>query len=235
MPETILTIQKIEELCHDIQKPERIYRQNALKEFYEILQSYPPENEEITKIFDASYLHILKCYNDKYEIIRSLSCLIINAFIPILPDNEFYLEVIIPVITKRIGMSEIIEESEEMRLELVEQVLLLVGKYKAKTKKEDRLFNSYNNIIDILKKTLKDPHPNVQKRSCALIVAMASEKCFHFRAEILSDPLASILGHRHSANRIAAIEALGKTLKYVLVKNNTFYFRISMFKYLYKR
>lgn len=204
-----ITTEKIEELCNGIQKPERIYRQTALKEFYEIFQTLELANELLPKFFDTSYLHILKCYTDKYEMNRSLACLIINSFIEKLPDNDFYLEVIVPVITKRIGMPEIIEESEEMRLELIEQLLLLIDKYKAKNKKDDRLFNSYNNIIDILLKTLKDPHPAIQRKSCAVVVAMSTEKCFHYRAEILSDPLAAILGHRHSANRISAVEALG--------------------------
>lgn len=199
----------MDQICINTQSPEQKVRQNALKQLEAIIAEFEEGDPTLGTYFEQCYLYLFKCYSDKYETIRSMSCMIVTNFVEKLPKNVFYLESIVPVISKRIGQPEIIEDSEEMRLEMLEQLSVLVSRYRSTKKKEDPLFKCYNDVIDILLKTLKDPFPAIQKKACDIIVDLSNEKCFHYRAEALAIPLIAILGHRHSANRIAAIRALG--------------------------
>lgn len=215
----------LDNYCKNFQSLERIERQMSLREFLEVYQlldsnvatattngdDVPPEGNKTVHetIFNKIYLYILKGYSDKYEICRCLSVDIMTLLLTHLTDNEYYLECIIPVLTKRLGQSEIIEDSEEMRYQLLQQLSFLIDKFKAKKPTDDRLFKSYNDIIDILLKTLRDPFPSVQEECCSIIVALSKEKCFHYRSEVLVIPLTPILRHRQSKLRIAAINALG--------------------------
>ncbi|XP_058839231.1 dynein axonemal assembly factor 5-like [Topomyia yanbarensis] len=200
----------VDSFCSNVQSPERMVRQRALKEFLDFARQKLTA-AQAPEIFDSTYLHILRCYADRFEMIRNLAITLIGQLLDKLPANDFYLGYIVPVITRRIGQSEINEESEEIRLQLVEQLNSIVRKYAdPKGSRGDPLLKSYDNIIDILVKTLKDPYPAVQKQSCELVKLLAeSTPSMHYRAEALVSPATSILKHRHSANRIAAIEALG--------------------------
>ncbi|XP_062534078.1 dynein axonemal assembly factor 5-like [Armigeres subalbatus] len=199
-----------EVFCANIQSEERMVRQRALKDFLEFVHR-ELKPDDAPAVFTGSYLHIFRCYSDRFEIIRNLAITLIGELLEKLPTNDFYLEYIIPVIVRRIGKAETIEESEEIRLHLLEQLEVIIRKYADPDGSAgDPLLKSYDNIIDILVKTLKDPYPAAQKQSCDLVKLLAeSTPSMHYRAEALVTPATGVLRHRHSANRIAAIEALG--------------------------
>lgn len=200
----------VETFCANAQNQERMIRQRALKDFLEYVnRKLTPE--EAPEIFDGTYLHILRCYADRFEMIRNLAITLIGELMDKLPANDFYLGYIVPVIARRIGQAEIIEESEEIRLQLLEQLEAIIRKYADPDGSAgDPLLKSYDNLIDILVKTLKDPYPASQKQSCELVKLLAeSTPSMHYRAEALLTPTSGVLKHRHSANRIAALEALG--------------------------
>lgn len=198
------------QLCNNIQNADRLVRQNSLKKLLE-LSSSEQTQQQTAALFDHCYLHIIKCYADKFESCRCLAVEIISSLLKMLPDNDFYVEVLVPVIARRVGQKEIIEESEELRLQLVQQLLQIVNKFPAKELTGDRLMNSYNDIIDVLLKTLRDPYVNVQRECCSLIKSLASATpSFHCRAESLADPLIALLKHRQWLSRKEAITALGK-------------------------
>lgn len=214
---------KVDLICLNLQNPERMIRQKALKSLQVLVNSDEINIDNSFALFDMVYLHVLKCYTDKYEMCRSLSCSIISEFLPKLPENDFFLGYIIPCITKRIGNRETVEESEEMRLQLLEQLQLVVTKYGGTCTETDNdcLLPHYNNMIDILLRTLRDPYPVVQRESCAFIKLLSeATPSFHFRAEALVEPIISILKHRHSNNRIAAIEALGVVSLHILTNGD---------------
>lgn len=212
---------KIDVWIVKIQNQERMIRQKALKEFLKFCQDEKNLNREnAIEIFDFTYLCLIKCYSDKYEMCRSLACLIISEILKHLQQNDYYLSLLVPVIAKRLAPIEIIEESEEMRLQLLKQLNFIIDKYKElkvtgavrdkSSDGEDRLLKPYNDIIDILKVRLMDNYPAILKECCDIIklTAIASSS-FHYRAESLAEPLITLLKHRHSGIRIAAIEALG--------------------------
>uniref|UniRef100_A0A1Q3FK44 Putative dynein assembly factor 5 axonemal n=1 Tax=Culex tarsalis TaxID=7177 RepID=A0A1Q3FK44_CULTA len=201
----------IESFCTNVQSPERMVRQRALKELLELVhKELPPE--QAPSLFDETYLHILRCYADRFEMVRNLAITLVSELLAKLPPNDFYLGYIVPVVTRRLGQPETIEDSEEVRLQLLEQLEDIVRKYADPDgTRGDPLLKSYDSLVDILAKTLRDPFPAAQKKSCELVQVLAeSTPSMHYRAEALVGPAGSALKHRHSANRIAAIEALGQ-------------------------
>lgn len=209
---------KIQIWVTKIQNQDRMTRQRALKELLEFCEDEKSlTTENCTEMFDTFYLYIIKCYSDRFEMCRSLACSIITELLKKLERNDYYLNYIVPVIAKRIGQVEIVEESEEMRLQLLGQLNFIIGKYRELIDSgnvrigdgKDCLLKPYNDIIDILKVCLQDSYPAIMKECCSIIKATSeATTSFHYRAESLVDPLVHLLKHRQSPVRIAAIEAL---------------------------
>uniref|UniRef100_A0A182N6B3 TOG domain-containing protein n=1 Tax=Anopheles dirus TaxID=7168 RepID=A0A182N6B3_9DIPT len=206
-----MTVEDVESFCVAVQNSERMVRQRALKNFEQTFIPGLASDEECSRAFDETYLHVLRCYGDRFESVRTLAVTAMDTLLAKLPANDYYLGCVVPVLARRIGQAEIVEESEEMRLQLLEQLEMLVAKFcDPDGARGDPLLKVFDSVVDILIKTLRDPYPAAQKKSCEIVVALAdATPSLHFRAEALVAPAASILTHRHSANRIAAIEALG--------------------------
>ena len=172
----------------------------------------------MVEIFDTVYLHIIRCYNDKFEMCRSLACSIVSELLKHLQRNDYFLNYIVPVVAKRIGQAEVLEESEELRLQLLQQLNYIIEKYQELIdlgsvkdyEGKDVMLKPYNEIMDILKMSLLDPYPAVLKESCEIILRTA-DVCtsFHYRAEVLVEPLLELLKHRQSIIRISAVKAVG--------------------------
>lgn len=203
-----------------IQNQERMIRQGGLKDLLAFCVADGNLNSESSvEIFDSVYLCLIKCYSDKFEMCRSLSCSIVSEILKHLEQNDYYLSLLVPVIAKRLAAQDVLEESEEMRLQLMKQLHYIINKYKdlkstgtvrGHPDGEDRLLKPYNDIIDILKNCLLDSYPAILKESCEVIKATAiASPSFHYRAEALAEPLMCLLKHRHSPIRVAAVEALG--------------------------
>lgn len=203
-----------------IQNQDRMLRQRALKELLEFCGAEANlTSENAMEIFDSTYLCLIKCYSDKFEMCRSLSCSIVSELLKFLEQNDYYHSLLVPVIAKRLAVQDVVEESEEMRLQLLKQLNFIITKYqdlnttgtvREKADGEDRLLKPYNDIVDILKASLTDAYPAVLKVACEVInVTAIASPSFHYRAETLADPLMRLLKHRQSPIRIAAVEALG--------------------------
>lgn len=208
---------KLDEWIVKMQNQERMVRQRALKELLEFCEGNL-SNENSIEIFDSVYLCLIKCYGDRFEMCRSLSCMIVSEILKHLEQNDYYLSLLVPVIAKRLAVQDVVEESEEMRLQLLKQLNFIITKYKdlnvtgtvqRHSDGEDRLLKPYNDIVDILKISLLDSYPAILKESCEIIkITAVASPSFHYRAEALADPLMRLLKHRQSPIRIAAIEAL---------------------------
>lgn len=208
---------KLDEWIVKMQNQERMVRQRALKELLEFCEGNL-SNENSIEIFDSVYLCLIKCYGDRFEMCRSLSCMIVSEILKHLEQNDYYLSLLVPVIAKRLAVQDVVEESEEMRLQLLKQLNFIITKYKdlnvtgtvqRHSDGEDRLLKPYNDIVDILKISLLDSYPAILKESCEIIkITAIASPSFHYRAEALADPLMRLLKHRQSPIRIAAIEAL---------------------------
>lgn len=200
---------ELEILCKNIQSAEKSKRLAALKELFQTVLKQA-NDEDLKKLLDLTYLHLVKCYTDKFESIRSQTISIVNAFLnQFQARNEFFLDYIIPTVRRRIGLPEMIEESEEVQLELLTQLGLIVEKFQSKG--EDVLMRAYNDIMDIVIRNLSNHYANAHRECCKVIQLLATATpSFYMRAESLVDPLTELLCHRQSATRTIAVETLGK-------------------------
>lgn len=161
-------------------------------------------------MFDRTYLLLFKCYADRFELCRHLAASAVTVLLAALPDNQYYAENVVPVVARRIGQSEIVEDSEEVRLLLVDQLLVVIRKFGNASPDSSALQQCYNHIMDVLLKTLTDPYPAIPRKCCAVVEALAEgSRAFPVRAEQLVAPLVALLAHRQSPTRIAAIRTLG--------------------------
>lgn len=219
----------IDLICKNLQSLERSERHKALKELLKYCEDDENKNnlnnkdeeskipsptaslkENLIQVYDKCYLHILKCYSDRFESCRELACNVITAFLKKLPKNDYYLQYIVKTIASRLGQKELQEHSEEIRLTFLKQINFLIDRFHYNEIIGDPLLKSYNDIIDIFLKTLTDSYPLVQRETCNCIKLLANATpSFHYRAETLTKFIYPILNHKHSANRIVAIQTLG--------------------------
>lgn len=209
-------------MCKKLQNPERTIRQMALKELLKIATKELHSEISAEEWFDATHLYIIRCYADRFEMCRSLAASIISGFILNTANpNDSYLDYIVPILKRRIGQGAIVEDSEELRLQLIEQTLEVVQAFSSVREGEDPLMRHYNDIIDTILKTLTDPYACVQRKACEVIMALAgATRCFHSRADSLVNPLIVLLSHRQSATRVIAIETLGCVCLHIDNKND---------------
>lgn len=211
----------IDILCKNIQSTERSIRQAALKDLLKVASKEAAVDVGLEDVLETTHLYLIKCYSDRFESCRSLAAEIVSQFLLTIPKlNDRYLDYFVPVLRRRIGMPEIVEESEELRLQLTEQVHDVVKKFAVKDAR-DQLMKSYSDILDIALKTLTDPFPSVQRKCCEVIRELAdATPTFRAKAELLVDPLVVLLSHRQSALRVAAIQTLTIVCLHIDNKND---------------
>lgn len=200
-----------EALCKNIQSSDKSIRQHSLTQLLNIVRK-TDNNSELNHLFSHVYLHVFKCYGDRYEVCRSLAVLIVSGFMEKSSDcNDSVLEYIIPLLKTRIGQQKVIENSEELRLLLIEQLCDIIKQFGCYGDKPNTPIKSYNETIEILLRTLLDPYARILVQSCNAIELLQTETPSpHVNYSKLVDPLINILIHRHSSVRISAVKALGK-------------------------
>lgn len=207
----------LNEVCVLLRSEDRGQRQSGLRKLLKYCESSELTEDNCLDIFDLVYLHILKCYADESEKCRSLATSIVSLILEKLPRNDFYLNYIVPAIARRIGRPELLEQSEEMRFQWLEQIKEIVQRYQTTPEDStDYLLKVYNDLMDILKKTLTDPFPVAQRETCEIIKLMSTATpSFHYQAETLVKPLLLMLKHKQSGNRTVAIETLGIVCQHI--------------------
>nr|AGC92707.1 HEAT repeat-containing protein 2-like protein [Heliconius erato] len=198
----------LEQYITALQSESKIARRQALLKINEeIFENPTNENCDLTTVFTEIYAYILKSFSDPSESCRENSIIITSNFIQRLPLNDYYLTYILPVVVRRIGCAEIIEDSEEIRLILIELVHKILQKYKG-----THLLSPFiNDFTSILTKTSTDPFPKVKLEAskCIILLTKTLQRDFHFQSESYVKPLLSNFAHQHFRVRVAAIKALG--------------------------
>ncbi|ELU05823.1 hypothetical protein CAPTEDRAFT_167239 [Capitella teleta] len=166
--------------------------------------------EDLGNVFQSIGGPLLKLFSDPVEKCRELSIDIIGKFLEKVPSPSSYLHVVVPVVTQRLGQQDIVEPSEELRLELIVLLTHLV-------ELSGRDIHPYlDDLIKILQRSIVDPYPEVKKQSCkcASIVAKAIPDYFHMQSESLIKPLLTSISHQHSKVRVETILAIGNVIQY---------------------
>ncbi|XP_028164932.1 dynein assembly factor 5, axonemal [Ostrinia furnacalis] len=198
----------LEQYITALQSESKMARKQALMNINkEIFEEPANQDCDLTVVFPEVYSYVLKSFSDVSEACREASALIISNFIDRLPLNDYYLTYILPVIVRRIGCPEIVEESEELRLVLIQLVRKIVEKYKV-----THLLSPFiNDFTSILTKTSADPFPKVKLEACDCIILLTQvlQRDFHFQCESYVKPVLSNFAHQHFRVRVAAIKAIG--------------------------
>ncbi|CAF1615263.1 unnamed protein product [Didymodactylos carnosus] len=196
----------------------KITRQKALQTLCNDINLFTLDNncEDVNvkeDYFSKRYLSILesiiKLLNDQAEKNRDLVLTFSTTYLKKCMNKNDTLPILIPALTQRLANNstfELIESSEEIRLKSIELLLKL-----CQSCTNDKLVLYLNEYIQILKKTIVDPYPEVRKLSCETASNLA-KKCqdkFHLMSEILIKPLIETMKHQHAKVRCEAIKALG--------------------------
>lgn len=205
----------LEQYITALQSESKMTRKKALLDIHaEIFESEENNDCDLTVVFPEVYTYILKSFSDLSEGCREAAVAIIGNFIDKLPLNDYYLTYILPVLVRRIGCPEIVEESEEIRLVLIVLVRKILDKYSI-----THLLSPFiNDFTDILTKTATDPYPKVKLEACECIILLTKvlARDFHFQSESYVKPILSNFAHQHYRVRVAAIRAIGNVLTCVL-------------------
>eukprot|EP00061_Rhincodon_typus_P003668 g20670.t1 len=103
---------------------------------------------------------LLRSLSDPAERCRELAALTLADFIRAVPRPHEALPQLIPVVVQRLGQQEITEPAEELRLTLLQLLVLTVEVC-------GRQLASYlEDMVRILQRTIVDPFPEVKKKSC---------------------------------------------------------------------
>lgn len=199
----------LEQYITNLQSDSKLARKQALQAINEEIFENPDNKGcDLTLVFPGIYAYILKSFSDSSEACRDAAALIISNFIDQLPLNDYYLTYILPVLVRRVGCPEIVEESEEIRLILVKLVQKIINKYKG----TQLLCPFMNDFTSILTKTSTDPYPKVKLEACECIILLSKvlQRDFHFQLESYVKPIVSNFAHQHFRVRVASIKAIGK-------------------------
>lgn len=191
--------------------PNKITRQKALQNLCNDLKAVTTTGAE-NGDNSRSSVHIiesmLKIFADPAEKNRDLALSYVSMYMAQYCTDEKNLDqimtLLLPAFVQRLGMLDIVEPSEEIRLKSVSLLMELC--------RGSRLSLYLNEWIAILKRTIVDPYPEVRKVSCELASKLAKgcpEK-FHMMSESLVKPLFETMKHQHAKVRVEAIQALGK-------------------------
>lgn len=201
-------------ICNDLESSDHRKRSATLHSLREQCKLAPPDlsTDTIAVDFDELYLHLLKCYSDRFESVRDGAVLAVNAFLERLPPLDFHMLNVVTTLAERMGQTETIEGSEEIRLLYIGQMHLMLRKY-AQMGNVGVFRECYPMVVKVLIKSIKDDYAAVQREGCATLIELARVAETHDLrpyTESLAIALYSMLNHRHSAARISAIEALAR-------------------------
>lgn len=210
-----LNLDIVKKCCCNLQSIDRKERKIAFQELSKFLFNKAWTQDEVHLIFNESHIYVLNGLRDKSEPVREEAIKFIKTFlIDILPTNDYYLSYVFPIYVERLGSCEVIEESEEVRLKLLQLLEDIFDKYK-----DNNLMKPFlNDSVTVLKETVKDTYPAIKEKSCHCIVKLAQilPRDFHMQAESLVKPVLSNFGHQRYKIRCEAISCIGILYNYVL-------------------
>ena len=215
----IFRIMESEEILKVLARPmntlsgeNKVARRKALEKIIcESVQRDPVlEKDKLQKVAVEVHRHVAMVLSDESERCRELAISLIKDFMLMIPQPNVLFSSIFPILVERLAQKDIKEDSEELRLQLV-QILILTIQL-AQTGAVQYLYD----YVQILKVTIADPFAEVKKESCkcAALLAKTIPAYFHQHSENLVNPLLTQISHQHSKVRSAVILCLGDVIRY---------------------
>lgn len=201
--------QRITRHVNSLSDPNRATRKRGLEGIRtELFTGNTYSNSVVVATFKSVHASLVNSFSDPVEKCRELAISVVQQYIETTSDFEMLLPVLVPCLLQRLGQLEIVEQSEELRLQLSE---LMTGLVALSNKLNGLYLDDY---IKILQRTLVDPFFEVRKEACkcASLLARAVPQHFHLQSESLIKPLLYSISHQHSKVRVAVINTIGKYL-----------------------
>ncbi|XP_030754377.1 dynein assembly factor 5, axonemal [Sitophilus oryzae] len=208
--------QKVSEskkICLGFHSPDRKIRKQTYQELKNFLTN--KENDfsadDLQKIFIENHIYFLNGLRDKSETVREEAIKFATYIImERLPLNDFYLTYTFPILVERIGSVELIEESEEIRLQMLQFLDNIIEKYS----NTEQLRPFLNDSVKIFCETVRDKYPSIKELSCQTIrkLSIALPRDFHMQAESLLKPVLSCFSHQRYKVRVEAIKTVGEII-----------------------
>ncbi|KAK0086124.1 hypothetical protein PV325_003706 [Microctonus aethiopoides] len=210
---------QLSEICLSLQSTEKAKRIKSLEKMYDIIKDDDKQwsKEEIVKMWQIMNKHMAKHLTDPSESCRNLSIDITKIFLESLPVFDKHIMYIIPILVRRLSPQEILESSEEVRLNCVTLLRVIIRLYK------DYLAVYIDDFIAILSRTVMDNYQNVKRESCEAISELAKSipAQFYTKSEAIIKPILSNFTHQHYRVRVASVNAIGDVLQYGNSKSMT--------------
>lgn len=203
-----------QKICSDLESSDRRLKTTVLDELLDKCKEATNSEsaDKIADVFDKLYLHLLKCYEDRFESVRSKAIQVVSAFLSSLPPTDFHLMNVVSTLAERMGKAETVEPSEEIRLLYIAQLNLMICLYE-KMENVGVFRECYPLVVKILIKSIKDDYPVVQREGCSAVVTLsrlADTQEFRPFTESILLPLYTMLNHKHAQARISAIQAIAR-------------------------
>ncbi|XP_071518457.1 dynein axonemal assembly factor 5 [Panulirus ornatus] len=199
-------------ILSEMQNVNKAKRRKALERFQQLTFESDKilDKDYLTEILGFSLTLLITRMSDESEVNRMNASNIVLRFIQESVVREEHMIDIIPIVHHRLATVPVIEESEDVRLLLINIIHALTVNF------EEKLITYMNDVVDILKASVIDCSPEVRKAAseCVSTYAKASKAKFHMQSGSLVKPLLKGLGHQRFKNRIACLYALGDLLLY---------------------
>lgn len=198
------------QICNDLQAENKLTRKRGLEE---LLKDGLSELENLDEkgsleLWEVFHRPVVRILHDPVEACRDLALEILKKFLLHLPCSDKNVVYIIPILSKRLGAQELIEQSEEVRLKCILLLRTIIHKY------EDQLTSYFEDFIIILRRTVTDKYPEVKRESCSCIIdlAKAMPSDFYTRSEVFVKPVLVNISHQHYKIRVTTVKTIGEIL-----------------------
>lgn len=190
---------------NSLNDPNRATRKRGLDGMKKELFAPGISKENMKSLYKDAQMALIRILHDPVEKCRELAVGIVSQYFEATSDVELLLPALVPCLVQRLGQQDIVETSEELRLQLVQlttNVITLAGKRNAVY---------LDDVVQILQRTIIDPYPEVKKESCQCASALSNAipENFHLQSESLIKPLLTSISHQHSRVRVAVVSAIG--------------------------
>lgn len=155
---------------------------------------------------------IMKCLTkslvDPIEKCREISMKILETMVTRVDDLYQFLPNLMPLYTARLGQLQVVEPSEEIRIQMIKTLNNVVV----------RTGNSFSpfteETVNILARTCQDSFQNIRKESFLLIINLCKSvaRALALHGGAVTKMILPSLSHRHSSVRIAALQALSASM-----------------------
>lgn len=200
-------VRKVQRPINCLHEENKNVRKKALTDINQIVAEECHETENL-KVFASEHFinSLLRIFSDPVEQCRHLSISIICKVFATVPSPDCLLIKIFPTLVKRLAQQDIVETSEEIRLQLLkflEQIIQICKK---------KVSPFVNDVVKILQQTITDTYSEIRKCSCecASQMAKAIPEQFYHHSETLIKPLLLTVTHQHSKVRALVIQTIGK-------------------------